>query len=69
MPNSTAHLAALDRSLSSARMGPYLAAAGNEADRARELYLWDRDLAVAFLGDLAILEVALRNGPFRIRSA
>lgn len=43
------------------RMGTYLSAAGGDAGRARDLHLWDRDLAVAFLGDLAILEVALRN--------
>ncbi len=43
-------------------MGTYLSAAsGGDPDRARELYLWDRDLSVAFLGDLAILEVALRD--------
>lgn len=55
------HLAALDRSITPSRMAPYLAAAHKDLDRARRLYLWDRDLAVAFLGDLAILEVALRN--------
>lgn len=55
------HLTALDRSIAPARMGTYLTAASGDADRARELYLWDRDLAVAFLADLAILEVAMRN--------
>lgn len=54
-------IAALDRSITPTRMGTYLSAAAGDADRARTLYLWDRDLAVAFLGDLAILEVALRN--------
>lgn len=42
-------------------MSTYLHEAGEDTERARELYLWDRDLAVAFLADLAILEVALRN--------
>ncbi|MDO5513124.1 hypothetical protein [Corynebacterium sp.] len=53
--------AALDRSITPTRMGTYLSAADGDSDLARELYLWDRDLAVAFLADLAILEVALRN--------
>lgn len=42
-------------------MGTYLAAAAGDPGRARDLYLRDRDLSVAFLGDLAILEVALRS--------
>ena len=53
--------AALDRSITPTRLGTYLSAAGRDSDLARELYLWDRELAVAFLADLAILEVALRN--------
>jgi hypothetical protein len=53
--------AALDKSVAPARMGTYLAAAGRDADGARALYVWDRELAVAFMADLAILEVALRN--------
>ena len=31
------------------------------ADEALQLYLWDRDVAVALLADLAVLEVALRD--------
>lgn len=42
-------------------MGTYLAAAANDADLAMEMYLWDREVSAAFLRDLAILEVALRN--------
>lgn len=61
MPLSAQQIAALDCSITPTRMGTYLSAAAGDADRARELYLWDRDLAVAFLADLAILEVALRN--------
>lgn len=55
------HRAALERSIKPARMGTYLDAAGGDGDRARALYLWDRELATAFFADLAILEVALRN--------
>lgn len=52
---------ALAGSISVDRMGTYLAAADGDADLAMELYLWDRDVSTAFLRDLAILEVALRN--------
>lgn len=58
---SAQQIAALDRSITPTRMGTYLSAAAGNTDRARELYLWDRDLSAAFLSDLAILEVALRN--------
>lgn len=58
---SAHHVAALERSITPTRMSTYLAEAGDDADQARKLYLWDRELAVAFLADLAILEVALRN--------
>lgn len=61
MPLPAHHITALDRSITPTRMSTYLSEADGDADRARELYLWDRDLAVAFLADLAILEVALRN--------
>ncbi|MCX7540399.1 hypothetical protein [Corynebacterium antarcticum] len=55
------HWVALDRSIGPVRMGTYVAAAEGDSDRARALYLWDRELAAAFFADLAILEVALRN--------
>ncbi|MFT4035574.1 MAG: hypothetical protein QM679_08370 [Patulibacter sp.] len=42
-------------------MGTFLAAAGGDQRLARELYVWDRDLAAAMLADIAIVEVALRN--------
>lgn len=35
------------------------------ADEALKLYIWDRELAAAFLADLAILEIALREGLHR----
>lgn len=61
MKLTAAQTAALDKSVAPARMGTYLTSADNDADRARALYLWDRELSVAFMADLAMLEVALRN--------
>lgn len=61
MPLPAHHVAALGRSITPTRVSTYLVESDGDADRARDLYLWDRDLAVAFLADLAILEVALRN--------
>ena len=58
---SPQQLAALDRSITPIRMSTYLSEASGDANLARELYLWDRAVSVAFLADLAILEVALRN--------
>ena len=55
------HAAALDRAISPDRFGTYLAAAQQDVALARKLYVWDRDLAVALLADIAILEVAVRN--------
>jgi hypothetical protein len=52
---------ALDRWIAPDRLGTYLVAAGGDRPWARRLYLWDRDLAVAFLADIALLEIALRN--------
>lgn len=61
MPLSPSYAAALDRSITPTRMSTYLSSADGDDDLARELYLWDRALATAFLADLALLEVALRN--------
>lgn len=61
MVMSRSQTAALDRSITSARLGTYLAVAAGDKAWARALYLWDRELAVAFLADIALLEVALRN--------
>lgn len=61
MPLQPDQISALERSITPTRLSTYFAEAGGDAQRARELYLWDRDLAVAFLADLAILEVAMRN--------
>lgn len=43
------------------RLAPYMHAANNDQGWAWDLYVWNRDLSVAFLADIAILEVALRN--------
>lgn len=56
-----AHSQALDNAVTPIRMGTYLSAAGHDPTLARELYVWDRDVAAAFLADIAIVEVALRN--------
>lgn len=58
---SPQQIAALDRSITPTRMSTYLSAAAGDGRLGRELYLWDRAVSVAFLADLAILEVALRN--------
>lgn len=55
------HVAALERSISPTRLGTYIAEASGDQSLARDLYLWDRELSVAFLADLAVIEVALRN--------
>lgn len=55
------HVSALEKSITPTRLGTYLSAAEGNEGRALDLYLWDRELAIAFLGDLAILEVAMRN--------
>jgi len=51
----------LARGISEPRFGTFLAAAADDTRLARELYVWNRDLSVAVLADIAILEVALRN--------
>ena len=51
----------LDSVVSVPRFSTFLHAAGGDTELARNLYVWNRDLSVAFLADIAILEVALRN--------
>lgn len=48
-------------SISPPRFQTFLAAASGDTVRAGELYVWNRDLSVAILADIAVLEVALRN--------
>lgn len=47
--------------VSNQRLVPYMAATFNDAEKAVELYLWDRRLATAIFHDISVLEVALRN--------
>lgn len=47
--------------LPSARLAPFLQLAAGDIQLAGRLYVWNRDLSVAFLADIAVLEVALRN--------
>lgn len=51
----------LERGISQPRFQAFLACAGNQPVLARKLYVWNRDLSVAILADVAVLEVALRN--------
>lgn len=51
----------LDSVVSAPRFSTFLHAAAGDTELARNLYVWNRDLSVAFLADIAILEVALRN--------
>lgn len=51
----------LDKAVSPPRMKTFSNAAKGDLSLARRLYVWNRDLSVAFLADVAILEVALRN--------
>jgi hypothetical protein len=62
-------LAVLHHAISPDRFGTYRAAARGDDDLARQLYVWDRDLAVAVLRDIAILEMALRNAMHLTASA
>lgn len=66
---STISHADLDKGISPARFSTFQAAASGDVNRARELYVWNRDLSVAFLADIAILEVALRNAMSDVATA
>lgn len=52
---------ALRRAISLDRLGTYNQAANATGADVLDLYIWDRDLSAAFLADIAIIEVALRN--------
>lgn len=68
-PTQAQQEAALDRAVSADRYASYLRAASGSTSLARELYVWDRDLSVAVLADLAIVEVGLRNAMHEAMSA
>lgn len=52
-------LAAVRRSLSEPRLGPYLLAADGDIHRALELYDWNGRVASSAFGTLEVLEVGL----------
>lgn len=66
---TAAQSAALLRAISPDRLSTYTAAAAATGTDVLSLYLWDRDLAAAFLADIAVLEVALRNSMHAALSA
>lgn len=54
-------LTALERTLSAARLGRYLPAAGGDRHRALRLYIWNVRLCEAFYLPCQIAEVSIRN--------
>lgn len=62
-------LQALDTSLSSSRLAPYLSLADNDPVYAHQLYLWNARLAKSFLYPLGVVEVAVRNSMHNALSA
>lgn len=53
---------ALRECITTGRLASYDREAARRSCPALRLYLWDHDMAAACMGDIAILEVALRNG-------
>lgn len=53
--------AALTHAISADRLNTYLRLTDRDVERATALYIWNRDLSLAILADIAIVEVALRN--------
>ena len=60
-PLPTRFVTALQRAVSAERFAAYAHAAKQDNELACRLYLWDRDVEVAILRDIAVVEVALRN--------
>jgi len=60
-PTTPAQAAALTHAISADRLDTYLQLTGGDGGRASALYIWNRDLSLAILADIAIVEVALRN--------
>lgn len=60
---------ALDQAISTDRFATYLSGASGNRALARALYIWDRDVSIAILADIAILEVAMRNAMHAALSA
>ena len=59
--NHPAHRASVERYVTQARLGPYLAETGNDYALAEELYVWNLRVSGAFHEVLGVFEVALRN--------
>lgn len=53
--------AALNKAITPTRMATYMTCANNDAALAQALYVWDRDVSMSLLADVALVEVALRN--------
>jgi hypothetical protein len=60
-PAELENVEALTRSLSAARLGPYIDACDGDRARALRLYAWNIEASAAFLGCHAVIEVAVRN--------
>ena len=59
--NHPAHRASVERYVTQARLGPYLAETGKDYALAEELYVWNLRVSGAFHEVLGVFEVALRN--------
>ncbi len=59
--NHPAHRASVERYVTQARLGPYLAETGNDYALAEELYVWNLRVSGAFHEVLGVFEVVLRN--------
>ena len=53
--------AALDNAIPPIRLSAFMSPAHGDVNQARQLYVWDRDVAMSLLADIAIIEVAFRN--------
>ena len=59
--NAQAPVAALSEIISPLRLGTYLNAAGHDAQRALQIYLWNAKIGAAFHIPIQAVEVGLRN--------
>lgn len=59
--DQSAHRAAVERYVTQARLGPYLAEVGDNYSRAEELYVWNLRVSGAFHEVLGVFEMVLRN--------
>lgn len=68
-PNASTYAPWVQKWLTADRLGTYLQAAGNNSQRAFNLYQWNTAVNAALLHDFAHTEVALRNALHRELSA